>query len=192
MKRIFILAVTMSFLSTVSVLNFCYGQEQEQGQEQVEGQETPERRLVIREGKQSRANIVAVETYLVGNDILEVTVEARMYAQKPKINDVIMVGPRLGRIHYKTRETVHATLEEEEPIPITKQGGFIVFGKRTKTKKPKGTLTKELFKLKIPTDKIVPGKRYQLWVQVESKTSGGGRPLRFKFDLKDLPELISQ
>ena len=164
-----------------SFLDICYAQEEE----------VVEPILVIREGKQSKSNIVAVETYLI-DDVLEVTVEARMYAQKPKINDVILVGPRLGRIHYKTREIVYTTLEEEEPYPITKQGGFIVFGKRTKTKKPKGTLTKELFKIKVPKEKILPGKRYQLWVEVESKTDSGGRPLRFKFDLKDLSQLISQ
>ena len=179
MKRISLLVVIMSILFSVS--NSSYGQEQE----------APERILLLREGKQSMRNIVAVEAYLI-DDTLEVLVEARMYAEKPKINDVILVGPKLGRLHYKTRETVYATAQEEEPYEITKQDGLIALEKRKKVKEPEGTVTKELFKLKIPTDKIKQGKRYQLWVQVESKTRAGGVPLKFKFDLKDLPELISQ
>ena len=180
MKGILILTVIIGVL--FSVVYCSYGQEPET---------TTERLLVIREGKQSRNNIVVVDVYLI-EDVLEALVGVRMYAEKPKINDVILVGPKLGRIHYKSRETVFAKVEEEEPYPITKQSGIIVFGKRTKTKQPEGTLTKELFRIKIPREKIVPNKRYQLWVQVESKTRAGGTPLKFKFDLENLAELIEQ
>ena len=42
-------------------------------------------------------------------------------------------------------------------------------------------------------DKIVKDKKYELWVKVESTKSGrGGKFHTFKFDLENLPELISQ
>ena len=145
-------------------------------------------RLLIREGKQLKKTTVAVEGYLY-NDILQVQVEVRMYAQRPKIIDVSLTGPKLGKIHYKTRQDLPVTLEEEDPYNITRVDGEISFKKRTKVKKPKGTLTKELFKIKVPVDKIIPGKRYQLWVEVESKRQAGRIP-KFKFDLKKLPELV--
>lgn len=152
-------------------------------------QEEIERILLNREGKQFRNSTVAIEAYLV-KDVMEVLVEARMYAEKPKINDVLLVGKGLGRLHYKTRETVFSTMQEDATYPITKQNGLITFGKRTKIKKPKGTLTRELFKLKLPVDKIKTGRRYQLWVEIESKTKSGQTPLRFKFNLENLAQSI--
>jgi len=128
--------------------------------------------LVIREGRQLKKTTVAVEGYLYDN-ILEVKVEVRMYAERPKIIDVMLVGPRLGRVHYKTREDIPVSLEEEDPYLVTKVDGLISFSKRTKEKTPKGTLTKELFKIKVPVEKIQIGKRYQLWVEVESRRRGG-------------------
>ena len=144
--------------------------------------------LLIREGKQLKKTTVAVEGYLY-NDILQVQVEVRMYAERPKIVDVVFTGPKLGRIHYNTRQDLPITLKEEDPYNITRVDGMISFGKRTRVKKPKGTLTKELFRIKLPVDKIISGKLYQLWVEVESKRRGGRIP-KFKFDLKKLPELV--
>lgn len=154
-------------------------------------QETTGSILVIREGKQLKKTTVAVDVRLI-EDVLKIKVETRMHAERPKITDVILVGPGIGRVHYVTREDVPPSVEEEEPYPITKEDGFITFRKRTKLKTPKGTLAKELFKLKVPVEKIVPGKRYQLWVEVESKAKRGKKSKKFKFNLENLAELVSQ
>ena len=176
-KRIFVLAGIMGIL--LSALNFSYAQEQEDA----------EGILVLREAKEYRKTTVAAQVYLI-DDILEVTVIARMYAEKPRFYKVSIVGPKLGRLSPKTREELTSMMEEETPYPTTKKGIFISFGKKTKTKKARGTLIRELFQFKIPRDKIVPGKHYQLRVAVESKTRGGGMPVKFKFDLQDLPEFL--
>jgi len=180
MKKMFALVATMGVLLSIS--NFSFAQEEE-GAERI---------LVLREAKQHKKTTVAVEAYLI-SDMLEVTVMVRMYAGKPSIFNVILVGPKLGRISPKTSETVTATVEDEAPFPTTKRGGFISFGKKTETKEAKGTLTKELFRFRIPTDKIVPGKRYQIWVKVQSrKGKEKGKIRGFKFDLESLAQLISQ
>lgn len=150
-----------------------------------------ERLMVLREAKQHRKTSVAVEAYLVG-DILEVTVIARMYAVKPRIFSMIIVGPGLNRISAKERRTLYSKVEgEEAAFPTEDRGGFIRFSEKTKDKKLKGTLTRELHKFKIPADKIIPNKRYQLWVKVESMRKSG-KITNFKFDLKELPQLISK
>jgi len=180
MKKMFVLAATMGVL--LSILNFSFAQEEE-GIERI---------LVLREAKQHKKTTVAVEAYLVG-DVLEVTTMARMQMRttKLRIYNILVVGPKLGRICPKTREILTATAEEEAPFSTTKLGGLIRYSEKTKEKKAKGTLTKELAKFKIPADKIIPGKRYQLWVDVQS-VQKKGRPVRFKFDLENLAQLISQ
>ncbi len=178
MKKIFVLALILGVL--VSFLNLSHAEEK-----------TRQRILVVREAKQHRITTVAVEAYLI-SDVLEVVVGARIHAQKPKILDVVLRGPGLGRrVHYKAKETLYATTQEEDPYSITKLDGMIAFGKRTKTKKPKGRLTRELFKLQIPTDRVVSGKRYQIWVDIESMEKAGMGE-RFKFDIEDLAGLIAQ
>jgi hypothetical protein len=153
-------------------------------------QDASDKVLAIREAKQVRKDIVAVEGYL-NDDILEVAVEVRMYGQRPKIINVALVGPGVGRLSYSVKEEIPVTLEEEDPYEITKEGGLIKTSKRTRTDNPTGALTKELFKIKVPSKKIITGKKYQLWVDIKSKTQDS-RPQKFKFDLKDFPELIQQ
>ncbi|MBN2120552.1 MAG: hypothetical protein JW734_05815 [Candidatus Omnitrophica bacterium] len=150
-----------------------------------------ERLLVIRQAKELKNTMVGVEAYLI-EDVLEITVEARMRQERPKIIDVAFLGGGLRKIHYKSREVIPPSVEDEdaELYPVTKLDGLVMFGDRTKLKELKGKLTKELFKLRIPSDKIKPAKRYQLWVEVESPKAT--RNLKFKFDLEDLPHLISQ
>jgi len=175
MKSLFSLLATLGIL--FFFLSFSYSQDQDQ----------LEKKLIIREGKQVRDNIVAIEAYRIG-DVLEVKVEVRMYAQRPRIKNVLIVGPKIGRISYKRKEELPLRFEEEDPYPITKERGILSFRRRSKVKQPKGTMTKELFKIDVPWDKIVEGKRYQLWVDVESKTRGQ-RPLKFRFDLNNLLEV---
>lgn len=170
-----------SLLAVLSILLFFPSHSHSQDQNHSKN------KLIIREGKQVRDNVVVIEAYRIG-DVLEVKVEARMYAQRPRIKNVLIVGPRLGRISYKRKEELPLKFEEEDPYLITKERGILSPRKRSKVKQPKGTMTKELFKIDVPWDKIVEGKRYQLWVDVESKTSGQ-KPLKFKFDLNNLSEV---
>lgn len=158
------------------------GQE-ERGEEKV---------LVLRQAKEFRDSTVAVEVYLI-DDILEAKITARMmHATKPRIYNAIVVGPKIGRLSSETRTTLTANLEQEEPYPtLSKDKGFINFGKGEKTKDLKGTLTRELVEFRLPKDKIKKGKKYKLWVQIMSMQKGG-KYKTFKFDLEDLPELISR
>ncbi|MCD6080000.1 MAG: hypothetical protein J7J54_00940 [Candidatus Omnitrophica bacterium] len=146
--------------------------------------------LLLREAKQDKKTTVAVEVYLVDKDVVEVKVIARMYAQKPRIYNVIIIGPRLGRISPLTRETLPLGLEPTEPFPTKERKGFISFGPREKEKQPKGRLTQELLRFKIPLQRLIPGKRYQLWVKIESMAKGG-KIHSFKFDIPDFAEVLS-
>jgi len=145
---------------------------------------------VIREAKERGKIAAAVEAYLVADDMLEVTVTARMDAAKPRIFSVLIVGSKLGRISAIERETLFANaLDEENPFLTQEVTGFIKFDQSKKEKKLKGTLSRELHKFRIPTEKVIPGKRYQLWVKVDSMRAGG-KHTNFKFDLPDFPNLF--
>ena len=146
--------------------------------------------LVLREAKETQDTSAAVEVYLV-DDILEVTVYALMYATRPKIYNVLVVGPGLGRMSPQERQTVYPKAEDRDIFFQTTDvdGGLIRFSKRTKKKKMEGTLTKELVRFRIPAEKIRPDGRYQLRLHLESMQSSG-QTRRFRFDLKDLPDLI--
>ena len=183
MNKLFLIFLTVFYLASYMAtdLNFAYAQEEEQN---------TERQLVLREAKEYRKSTVAVEAYLTDN-ILEAKVTARMYATKPKIHNAIIVGSRLGRLSIDSKEVLLATVEDEEPYPTSKKDrGFISFSKK-KTKQSEGTLTRELMIFEIPRDKVVKGKRYELWVQIMSMQKGG-KYKTFKFDLEDLAELLSK
>jgi len=141
-------------------IDYSYGQYEEVGEEIEEEvrKEVQGKIPVIREAKLYKKDSVAVDAHLAG-EILEIVVEARMYAQRPKINDVLVTGPKIGKLHYQARKTIVAGVEETEPFEVTKEHGLITFGKRKKVRELEGTLTKELFKIKIPNDKIVCGKK---------------------------------
>lgn len=172
-----------------SLLRFSYGQVYDESVDFHQGDSG--RVFVLNEAKDFRKAGVAVEGYLV-KDVFEVKVEARIFRQRPRIADVKVVGPKLGRKSYQTKESILAGVEESDPIETThEQGFFRTRSKRKTTKKLEGAVTKELFKIKIPVDKIVAGKRYWLWVYVESKNEAGHEDM-FKFELKDFPDLIAQ
>lgn len=152
--------------------------------------EDAEKVLVIKEAQKQDETFAAVEAYLQDN-ILEVTVIARMYATKPKIENVIVVGPKLGRLSPEMKQTLLATTEEDGAFETTEASGLFGFGKKKRTKEMIGALTRALYKFKIPREKIVSGKRYELRIRVESM-QGTAAFARFKFYLKDLPELINQ
>lgn len=176
MKKFFILAGALYFLLEITC--FSYGQD-----------DKAPKQLLLRQAMQVEQNIVAVEAYCIG-DILEVKVRVRMYSERPKITNVLIVGPKLGRLSYKRKKDLPLDFKDEEPYPAVKKGGFISFGKKQKIKQPEGTLTQELFKFEVPWKKIVLNKHYQLWVDIESKTRGGRRPMKFKFDLDKIHDVI--
>lgn len=147
--------------------------------------------FVLRQAKEFRNKSVAVEGYLIG-EIFEIKVEARIAREKPRIANVTLIGPRLGRQSYQTRETILAGIGEDMPIETTQEQGLLrVLSPRKKTKKLEGAVTKELFKIRVPAEKIVKGKRYWLWVDVESTTEGG-QTEKFRFELEDFPALLMQ
>ncbi|MFH1782824.1 MAG: hypothetical protein ABH848_04335 [Candidatus Omnitrophota bacterium] len=143
--------------------------------------------LILREAKESGKDMAAVEAHLLDN-ILTVKITARMEQTKPKIYNALIVGPKLGRLNIEKKEVLLQGLEEE-PYPTKKRRGFISFDPKSEKKRGKGTLTRELVDFKIPKDRLVKGKKYQLWVQIESLQRGGGYAT-FKFDLEDLAELV--
>lgn len=142
-------------------------------------------RLVLREGKQVRDDTVAVEI-TVFEDIIQARIEVRMLRERPKISNVLLVGPKLGRMIYTRKEEIPVSLEEGDPYLVSEKGGIFSSRNKKEYKNPKGTLTAELFQFKVPLEKLVKGKKYQLWVDVEGKNSAGKTPLKFKFDLPDL------
>ncbi|MFC1514594.1 hypothetical protein ACFL5X_01665 [Candidatus Omnitrophota bacterium] len=178
-RTIAILLLAVFLLST----GVCFGQPLARPRE--------EKILVVREGKQLKKTTVTVEGYLV-DDILDVTVGVRMPSDRAKINKFYLTGPGLGKIHYAARTVVPPSVDDvdEEPFPVTKVDGMIMFGDRTREKTPKGRLTKESFQLKVPIDKIKPGKRYELVVDVESQEKAQRIP-KFKFHLQGFAELIA-
>jgi len=155
--------------------------------------EAGKRKLILRQAQEVGKTSVAVEAYLAG-DVLEVTAYARMYGTRPKIYNLILVGPKLGRLSAQAKRTVYPKSEETEAdltFPTTKMdSGIISFSKKTKDKKSEGALTRELYGFKIPVDKIVPGKRYELRILIEGMQNTGQK-VSFKFEFKDLAGELS-
>ena len=156
---------------------------------QVQDAAAAERALVLRQSLEDQKAAVAVEAYLEG-DTLEVKVSARMLDSKPKIYDVILIGPKLGRLNPVTIDKVYAEVEEEEPYPVVKRGGGLVtFGKTKSYKQRKARTVRKLAVFRIPADQIVPGGRYELQVKIE-KFQGKGKLRVYDFDLKNLSMLV--
>ena len=171
-------------LSVISILligaQFCFAQEEE-----AQGI------VLLREAKEYGRTLVAVEANLSGN-ILDVKIIAKMYAKRPNIYNALFVGPKVGRMSPDSRQTLRPEADDEELIfKTTDEGGFLRTSKRTKEKKIKGALTKQSVQFKIPAKKIVPNKKYQLWIDVESMQNPGQYE-RFKFDLENLSEYLSE
>lgn len=177
MFKRYLVILTTIFCGFFSITGFC--------QEQKEGSE---RLLVLREAKQQKGGSVGVEAYLVG-DILEVTVVARTYGAKPKIENTVLVGPKLGRLSAKVKRTVYASEEEEGAFLTKEAAGLFGLGEKEEVKKLEGALSRELYKFKVPTNKILPGKDYELRIVV-ARMQDIKEPMRFKFKLKGLAELI--
>jgi len=115
-----------------------------------------------------------------------------MYSTKPRIYNIILVGPKIGRLSPKEKQVLYPQAGEEETAFLTENTnpGLISFGKKTKEKKLKGTLTKELFRFKIPVDQIMPDRRYELRIEIESMQSAG-QGKKFTFKLDKLPQVCN-
>ncbi|MFH1655550.1 MAG: hypothetical protein ABH954_02945 [Candidatus Omnitrophota bacterium] len=179
MKKIILLALIASLFAT-PLLAFA--------QEEV----SHEGILVLHKAQKRQKDYCAVIVYLI-EDILEVTIIATMYATKPHVYNVTFVGPGVGRMSPQERQTLMPTVEDKELLFVTrdKEGGILRFSKRESKKKIKGTLTKELVKFKIPTDKIKEKKRYELKIKIES-SQRPGQFKNFDFDLEKLHEAIAE
>lgn len=160
----------------VSGLTYCFAQGAEEGI------------LILREAKQYGKTNVSAQAYLK-DDILEVRVGARVYGDKPKIDNVLVVGPKLGRLSAKAKTTIYASEEAEAEIAVSESRGVLGFGARSEVRKKKGVLVREQYKFKIPKEKMVSGKRYELRIKIDSPKIDS-KSIRFKFLLKDLARHI--
>lgn len=165
--------------SLLAVLSLCVGMGQ-----------SAERIPVIRQATEDSELSVAVEGYLRG-DIFEVKVSVRIVGATPAIESVLLVGPKIGRMGPVAIKTVYATEEEEVPYETATRGAFISFGTEPKNKKLKGRVARKLAKFRVSSDKILPDKKYRLWVKVEN-TKKRGRIRTYKFDLDELPALLQR
>jgi hypothetical protein len=184
MKRVFFLAVVMSIV--FSLPDFSLEQTTE----------ATHRILLIRKARVGRQGAVAVEVYLIG-DVLEVKVIGKLYdtRTKPSIEEIRVAGPRLGkRLSPQERRTLHPTVEDDKAFYKAEdiKGGIIriIEGKKVKGRK-ESELTNELIRFKIPTGRILPGRNYQLWVELQNKETEK-KPETFRFGLKNFSTLISE
>jgi len=144
--------------------------------------------FVMREAQQRRDNSCAIRAYLEG-DMLTVVVEARMYALKPHIMDVRLKGEKLKPVSFVTKKTILATAEEAAAYEVTNRDGIFRFRDEKRTMKLKGRLSREVFKIRVPTEKIESGRKYMIWINVEAM-SGGEKSQRFRFPIEDFAEKV--
>ena len=180
-KRLAILALTAGILFSFSMILSAQEEDPDKGV------------LVLRQAQEFGNNNVAVIGYLKGN-IFEVKVVAGMFRTKPEIDNCIVVGPKLGRLSASQKETIYPKAEDEpeDDVFMTEDvdGAFFLrFSKQRKERQIKGALTRELYRYKIPKDKIIRGKRYEIRIKIES-TQNPGIGERFTFKLENFPELV--
>jgi len=147
----------------------------------------------LREAQEFGTNNVAVIGYLKDN-IFEVKVIAGMFRAKPEIDNCIVVGPKLGRLSASQKETVYPKAEDEVEDDTfmtddVARAFLLRFRKQRKKRQIKGALTRELYRFKIPKERIIRGKRYEIRIKIESSQNPGIGE-RFTFKLENFPELV--
>ena len=149
---------------------------------------------VHREAINLQGDIVAVDISLVGENLLEAKVTGFMKQTRPRLENVILTGPGIGRLAPTTRQVLRAGLEEDPPYP-TKRSGLLVMHQGSK-QLAEGTLIRERFQYELPAEKMRQviqkkgGKsRYEFVVTMTSANRGGDFK-RYTFDLEELPERI--
>ncbi|MFH1858273.1 MAG: hypothetical protein ABH845_05160 [Candidatus Omnitrophota bacterium] len=194
MKRIFqhcILLAVAVFLGTTAP-SFAQSDAPVAG-EAIQPAATEDVRSVLREAVEVKDNIVAVDIRLTGENLLEVKITGFMKRERPRIKNVFLVGPGVGRLGPITRHDVLAGLEKDPPYS-TRYHGLLDIGKGGKDT-PEGTLARVAAQHELPIEKMrekIQKKKkaaYEYWVYMESATLGG-TILRYKFSLDELPKLI--
>ena len=158
--------------------------------EQTQGQRQP----VHREAINIQGDIVAVEISVVGEELLEAKVTGFMKQTRPRLENVILMGPAVGRLAPTTRQVLRAGLEEDPPYP-TKRSGLLVMKQGSK-QLAEGTLIRERFQYELPVEKMRQvirkkgGKaKYEFAVTMSSANRGGDFK-RYTFDLEELPKIL--
>ena len=149
---------------------------------------------VHREAINMQGDIVAVDLSLVGENLLEAKVTGFMKQTRPRLENVILMGPVVGRLAPTTREVLRAGLEEDPPYP-TKRSGLLVMNQGSK-QLAEGTLIRERFQYELPVEKMRQairkkgGKARYEFVVTMSSANRGGDFKRYTFDLEALPQLL--
>ena len=153
-----------------------------------------ETRPVHREAINMQGDVVAVDLSLVGEDLLEAKVTGFMKQNRPRLENLILLGPGADRLAPATRQVLRAGLEEDPPYP-TKRSGLIVMNQGS-NQLQQGTLIREQCQYQLPFEKMRDqikkrGNKahYEFWVYMSSSNRGGDIK-RYKFDLEKLPELL--
>ena len=149
---------------------------------------------IHREAINIGGDIVAVDVSLVGKNLLEAKVTGFMKQTRPRLENVILMGPAVGRLAPTTRQVLRAGLEEDPPYP-TKRSGLLVMNQGSK-QLAQGTLIREHFQFELPAEKIKQAiqkrggrVRYEILVTMSSANRGGDFK-RYTFDLETLPQAI--
>jgi len=151
-------------------------------------------KLILSRACEDRKATVAVEAYLEG-DLLKTKVSASMEDVKPMIENIIIVGPKIGRLVPKTIKQLYATLEDQETEYDTYKIGGFVGSDRPKVKPLSGSITRKIATFEIPVDKIERDKKYFIRVRVSAaKQAAGraGRNTKFRFELGKLAEALGK
>jgi len=114
---------------------------------------------------------------------------------RPSIENIILIGPGIGRLIPADIKQVYASAEVEPPYETAGRKGFISFGKNKATKKIKGGVTRKLATFVIPIEKIKKHKEYHIRVKVNSAkqvAGSAGRSTSFNFDVSKIADLIAE
>jgi len=158
------------------------------------GPQSQEIRPVHREAIDIQGDIVAVETSLVGEDLLEAKVTGFMKQSRPRLENIVLMGPGVGRLSPTTRQVLRAGLEKDPPYP-TKRSGLLVMNQGSE-RTAEGALIRERCQYQLPLEKVREAirkkgekARYEFEVKMTSANRGGNFK-RYEFSLETLPELI--
>lgn len=150
---------------------------------------------VHREAINIQGDVVAIDISLVGEELLEAKVTGFMKQNRPRLENVILVGPGVGRLAPTTRQVLRAGLEQDPPYP-TKRSGLIAMNQGNEQLQ-QGTLIRELFQYQLPVEKMREQVRkkggkanYEFWVMMSSANRGGDFK-RYTFELEALPGLLT-
>lgn len=153
-------------------------------------QENTERKLVLRQAQAREFTAVGVEAYLTGN-ILEATVYAKRIGKKPRILNIILFGPELGRLSPSLKETTNPKAEEKLDIsfPRTNRSDTIRFYKKAHDGIDSGDPVREFNKFNVPAEKILPDGIYEFRILLDNMENPGATEY-FSFPIKGFDKLF--